>query len=93
MKEDINEMNYEIERLTFENKELSRKLYFATVTTATTTTTTTTTATTTTDPKTTPTPTTQPHFISLEKLQIFVSSEELNWFEANRVTLQFFLIR
>ena len=38
---------------------------------------------------TTTTPATQP----LEKLQIFVSSEELNWFEANQVTLQFFLIR
>ena len=74
MKHDLNEMNYEIERITYENEKLSRELRFATATTATT---------------TLATPTTQP----LEKLQIFVSSEELNWIEANRVTLQFFLIR
>ena len=77
MKHDLNEMNYEIERITYENEKLSRELRFATASTATTATT------------TLATPTTQP----LEKLQIFVSSEELNWFEANRVTLQFFLIR
>ena len=80
----FNEMNYEIERITCENEKLSRKLNFATATTATTTTAPTTTATTTTS-----TPTTKP----TEKLQLFISSEELNWFEANRVTLQFFLIR
>ena len=80
-KEDISEMISEIERITFENEKLSKMLDFATATTPTTTTATTTTATT-----TTATPTTQP----TEKLQLFISSEEMNWFEANRVILHFF---